>query len=342
MPPVLTLSVWLTNPKPSTNIEVTSPKLNSERQFIPAAMVLKHLPDAGYGPKPKRESAQSQVGRVLAQRVATTAETGELFKELPCQELLQSFGDQSVKKCKKENPLEHHLQCKKKSHSKCDKNQFPKNHIDCPVICPLCVLKPGSKVFGTRYSLGGHMVSKHKISPHMVTFGSFPCDCCGSILANEKSLKMHKIKMQAKALKLGQLPSIAPGAHYCELCGKNFVEKEKLRSHVKVHANEHPVSKYITPELRRALITENHQKKSKLPNQDRLLCDEPKCEKSFSNAPNFRRHKNKVHWSHLDAASRKKNGLTIGNSARYKAAYAYKQLQNFAARFSPILANSYI
>ena len=97
MPPVPTLSVWLTNPYPSTNIEVTSPKLNSERQFIPATMVLKHLPDAGYGPKPKRESAQSQIGRVLAQRVATTAETGELFKELPCQELLQSFGDQSVK-----------------------------------------------------------------------------------------------------------------------------------------------------------------------------------------------------------------------------------------------------
>ena len=146
-------------------------ELEAAPLFVRASELSKQLSSCGYQAKIRdRESAEVQMCRVLAQGVAAQAGGGGLHKELPCQKLLEKVG---TKKCKKA--------------------KF-KDHIRCPVICPLCPqavgppVGPGSPVFGTGYSFAGHMLSKHKIPPTAVSFGGLPCNCCGYYFANNKSL----------------------------------------------------------------------------------------------------------------------------------------------------------
>ena len=340
----VSLAVWLDNPQADAILDLTSSKSGSEPLFVAASLILKSVPFSGHQPKKSRESFQLQVARVVAQRIGTMSIGGETFVELPCQKLLQTFGNQKQKKKKAEPKFEEsrtkvrrkqnqsskkvecqkgskklHSQCRKRSHTLCDTERVSDTHVDCPVICPICVVKPNKKhkVFWKRFSYAGHML-KHKIPSDLLSFGKLPCECCGFGFVDQKSLRVHYKKRDAKVTS-GILPSIGVGTFACDLCGKRFTAKQRLQRHVQIHDKEHPISDHISAEQRRMLITLEYEQKRSTAPKGRQLCNQ--CDKSFANAANVRRHIRKCHIN-LPGSDKKKYLVSVGQSA-----YAYKLLK---------------
>ena len=314
----VSLSVWLNDPRADAILDLTSSKLGAESILEPASHILKALPSSGHHPKTNRESFQSQLARVLAQRIGTLCLDGESFSEIPCQELLDTLCDQSETTIKCQKGVRNlHAKCRKRSHVHCDQAKFSDNHIDCPVICPICDVKPGQKhkVFWKRFDYARHML-KHKIPSDLLSFGSSKCFCCGFGFADEKALRVHIKKQQGKADSRGKLPSIGVGAHTCDLCGKRFTNKLKLKVHVRIHDEEYPESDYMSVDQRRDLITSKYDEKHSPSPKGRQLCNQ--CDKDFANAANVMRHIRNAHKK-VPGSKNKKYHLATG-----KSAYVYK------------------
>lgn len=318
------LSVWRTNPElyPGVKIELISKKLGSSPLYIRATEVSKFILSCGYKPKITRELFETQLCRVIVQ--GGSALGLESHEKFPCQELLLSVIDQKcerIDQCKMDGKK--CSKCKRRD-LRCKQNRPDGSHAKCPVICPLCPVVLGSEVYGTRFAYAGHIQAKHNISPDWVSFGDFPCTCCGFNFADVKALKVHKRKMAAKTVVGDFPPTISSGTKGCHLCGKKFVANAKLQKHVTLHANEYPISEYISEDQRRSLITLKYQKNNMMSNTHRFLCDE--CDHSYINACNLRKHKKSVHWVMVDPINKKYSGV-LGKSVDYKGAFAYNLLK---------------
>ena len=316
MAPV-SLAVWLEDPQADAILDLTSIKSGSKPLFVPASLILKSVPFSGHQLKKSRESFESQVARVVAQRIGTMSICGDTFTELPCQKLLQTFGTKTSKKAECQKGLRNlHSQCRKRSHTLCDTSRISDTHVDCPVICPICVVLPNKKpkVFWKRFSYAGHML-KHKIPSDLISFGKVPCECCGFGFVDKKALRVHHKKRDAKIAR-GIVPSIGVGTHVCDLCGTRFTSKQKLQRHKQIHDKEHPLSAHISAKQRQTLITLDYERKHSHSPKGRQLCNQ--CDKSFANAANVRRHIRKCH----PGSDQKKYLVSVGQSA-----YAYKLYQ---------------
>ena len=97
------------------------------------------------------------------------------------------------------------------------KHSETKKEIDTkPANCPQC-----QKEFGNKEKMMNHVYNIHT---------TFPCDICGVILNRRSKHRHYKLyHMDNKDLK-----------HKCELCGKGFIDNQRLKCHMFTHTNERP------------------------------------------------------------------------------------------------------
>ena len=140
-------------------------------------------------------------------------------------------------------------------------NHMKSVHSNSLVPCVECV-----KVFRNAMLLKGHINKVHN---------KIPCSICKDMVSKGKlSFHMHQ-----------KHTPISERKHKCEICGKGFCDKSRLKDHINVHTGEKPHKcKFCDKSFGALQLLKGHVNQS----HTREIC--PHCQKSILNTFFLKKH----------------------------------------------------
>lgn len=170
--------------------------------------------------------------------------------------------------------------------------------VELPIIkkgslfhCGICDRK-----FKERRYVKSHLAGKHSIGTLIESklrgLERIACDTCGK-LVRRHSMKSHNLNLHQKAIRAE-----------CDICGMKFTDKQRVKSHLKVHIPvEHRKEHFECDICQRTFTTlaslRTHKLKTHINSADSFICH---CGKTFKHQDNLRQH---VRYIHREAAEKR-------------------------------------